>query len=164
MLYNKEKNKVYLNTAVLKKDFPVEIAEGEGLSSEGYPEYGVLPLIENPPVYNTETQRLVYESVEDVLDADGNVVEYKRIYSVRDKTQAELDRDAKIAADNFTHTANRVRSKRDELLANTDWMVIKALETSVALPDSWSTYRQALRDITDQTGFPHNINWPSKPE
>jgi hypothetical protein len=32
------------------------------------------------------------------------------------------------------------------------------------VPDAWKTYRQALRDVPAQSGFPTTINWPVKPE
>ena len=32
-----------------------------------------------------------------------------------------------------------------------------------AVSSQWTAYRQALRDISDQTGFPTNIQWPQKP-
>lgn len=57
-----------------------------------------------------------------------------------------------------------VRSQRDDLLAKTDWMVIKAAETGVALTTEWAAYRQALRDITAQATFPTEVTWPVKPE
>ena len=52
------------------------------------------------------------------------------------------------------------RSARNQLLVYTDWW---------ALPDRTMTaeqtaYRQALRDITNQAGFPENITWPVKAE
>ncbi len=58
-------------------------------------------------------------------------------------------------------TASRnVRQQRNELLSQTDWM---ALSDNVMQP-SWGTYRQALRDLTTQSGFPYLVVWPSKPE
>ena len=57
-----------------------------------------------------------------------------------------------------------VRSERDSLLASTDWIVTKSLEAGVAVPTEYSTYRQALRDITDQSGFPEDVVWPTHPE
>ena len=54
-----------------------------------------------------------------------------------------------------------IRSQRDNLLTNTDWM---ALSDSPAMSEVWVTYRQALRDITGQTGFPYSVEWPTKPE
>jgi len=53
-----------------------------------------------------------------------------------------------------------VRAQRDSLLAACDWtQVADAPVDQVA----WSTYRQALRDLPDQAGFPDNVTWPTKP-
>ena len=56
----------------------------------------------------------------------------------------------------------QLRRERDALLKETDYMG----NSDVTLTDAWKTYRQALRDITDQTPSDHtlsNINWPTKP-
>jgi len=37
-----------------------------------------------------------------------------------------------------------------------------ALSDNTLTPE-WSTYRQALRDITEQEGFPYQVTWPTKP-
>jgi hypothetical protein len=58
---------------------------------------------------------------------------------------------------------NLVRAKRDQLLSGTDWMIIKSIESGVELDETWSDYRQQLRDITDQEN-PFSITWPTKPE
>jgi hypothetical protein len=58
---------------------------------------------------------------------------------------------------------NVIRAERNKLLADTDWWVTKAAETSVTISVEQRTYRQALRDITDQAN-PFNIIWPTKPE
>jgi hypothetical protein len=57
-----------------------------------------------------------------------------------------------------------VRGERDRLLAKTDWLVIKAMETG-KLADYASVveYRQELRDIPSQSGFPWHVEWPSEP-
>ena len=57
-------------------------------------------------------------------------------------------------------TATRVRRQRDKLLAETDWVVTKAFETSTEIDTDIAEYRQALRDVTDQPGFPHEVVWP----
>lgn len=59
--------------------------------------------------------------------------------------------------------AASVRFKRNELLSDCDWVVVKSLETSTPVPQDWATYRQALRDIPQQAGFPHNVTWPTQP-
>ena len=55
-----------------------------------------------------------------------------------------------------------VRTRRDYLLSETDWIVTKAKETGTNIPAAWKTYRQELRDITEQSD-PDNITWPTKP-
>jgi hypothetical protein len=56
-----------------------------------------------------------------------------------------------------------VRAKRNALLAETDWVVPYYLERGQAVPQEWVDYRQALRDITAQEGFPYSVTWPTKP-
>jgi len=62
-------------------------------------------------------------------------------------------------ADMTAAKAQDVRSQRDKLIADTDWM---ALSDSTLTP-AWAAYRQALRDVTSQAGFPHTVDWPVKP-
>lgn len=57
-----------------------------------------------------------------------------------------------------------IRSQRDYFLQESDWVVSKAYEIGEPVPANWATYRQALRDITAQEGFPYNVSWPTKPE
>lgn len=67
-----------------------------------------------------------------------------------------------------TH-AQRLRRERDQRLAETDWVVIRALEEAAqsgnppVIPEEWVTYRQALRDVPEQPEFPNNAVWPIKP-
>ena len=56
-----------------------------------------------------------------------------------------------------------VRSQRDRLLNETDWVVTKATETGVTVSSAWKTYRQKLRDVPSQSD-PDDITWPTKPE
>jgi hypothetical protein len=53
-----------------------------------------------------------------------------------------------------------VRNFRNRLLSETDWMAL----SDVVMSAPWAAYRQALRDITAQVGFPYGIAWPVKPE
>jgi hypothetical protein len=56
--------------------------------------------------------------------------------------------------------AAAVRNSRTEMLKDSDWTQIA---DSTADKAAWATYRQALRDITTQTGFPWTIDWPEAP-
>ena len=53
------------------------------------------------------------------------------------------------------------RSKRGELLAGSDWTQLP--DILQATKDLWAPYRQALRDITEQEGYPYQIDWPIAP-
>jgi len=56
-----------------------------------------------------------------------------------------------------------IRSRRDGLLQGTDWIVIKSYERGQNIPAEWELYRQSLRDITEQAGFPYEVTWQTKP-
>ena len=57
-------------------------------------------------------------------------------------------------------TENGIRSQRNALLAETDWWAVSDRTMTQAETD----YRQALRDVPAQAGFPENVTWPTKPE
>ena len=57
-------------------------------------------------------------------------------------------------------TEAQIRSERDQLIAATDWWATSDRTMTAAQ----TAYRQALRDLTDQAGFPEDITWPTKPE
>lgn len=104
------------------------------------------------------------------------LIEYNA-YIVQEATQPIFDRMTQKAKDTAIYENNNwvqqwelenlpleiaeqnIRLNRNNLLEETDWM---ALSDNI-MTDDWSNYRQALRDITDQAGFPYNIVWPIKP-
>ena len=59
-------------------------------------------------------------------------------------------------------TAETVRAERDGKLMTSDWTQLPDVPQTIR--DKYTTYRQALRDIPLQTGFPQEILWPTKPE
>ena len=62
-----------------------------------------------------------------------------------------------------TTTANDIRLMRDIELSKCDWRVMPDSPLSDSKKAEWQTFRQALRDITAQSGFPTNVTWPTKP-
>lgn len=58
--------------------------------------------------------------------------------------------------------AREARATRNRLLASSDWTQLP--DVPQAVKDAWASYRQALRDVTAQSGFPWTITWPSKPQ
>lgn len=57
--------------------------------------------------------------------------------------------------------ASEVRETRNELLRQTDWTQVADVPVTIKQP--YTDYRQALRDITEQSGFPDNVTWPDAP-
>lgn len=55
------------------------------------------------------------------------------------------------------------RAHRDALLLACDWVITRAFELGQAVPATWSAYRQSLRDLPQQPGFPAAIDWPTSP-
>ena len=97
------------------------------------------------------TQEMFTEYTEEVTDEDG--VTTTVTHTVQDQI------DAKIAADNTALEAAE-RATRDDLLKATDHYGLSDITMSADM----ATYRQALRDVPQQAGFPQTITWPTKPE
>jgi len=56
-----------------------------------------------------------------------------------------------------------VRRQRDALIASCDWTQIPDAPLTAAQRAAWVTYRQDLRDVPAQAGFPDTIDWPITP-
>jgi len=56
--------------------------------------------------------------------------------------------------------ADEARTQRDALLSESDWTQVSDAPVDQA---AWAEYRQALRDLPQQAGFPTEITWPQKP-
>jgi hypothetical protein len=80
------------------------------------------------------------------------------IFTDGETTAAEQETAYKAMKD--AEQAANVRRSRTEMLKDCDWTQIA---DSTADKTAWATYRQALRDITTQTGFPWTITWPTQP-
>jgi len=55
------------------------------------------------------------------------------------------------------------RAERDRLIAETDWTQMADVNITDEKKEAYKIYRQVLRDISKQDGFPHNIIWAEKP-
>ena len=111
-------------------------------------ELGLDPVFESPTPTTTRYQVAFKDGVEQ--DAQGRWL-WK--WSI-----SEMDDDAKAAKD--AEQAKNIRSDRDKRLSDTDWTQVADAPVDKAV---WATYRQALRDVPAQAGFPYDITWPSKP-
>lgn len=64
-------------------------------------------------------------------------------------------------APTYDELATEVRLKRNDLLMASDFTQVSDAPVDQA---AWATYRQALRDIPEQEGFPDNVTWPKEPD
>jgi hypothetical protein len=76
-----------------------------------------------------------------------------------DATAAEQE--AAYKAQKDAEQAKSVRETRNQKLKDTDWTQVADAPVDKA---AWAAYRQELRDITAQAGFPWNVTWPTQPE
>ena len=96
------------------------------------------------------------------VDHTKNVVEVSPVkvgdnwvqsWLVTDATQEEIESRTEEAK-------QQIRDQRNAALASSDWTQVN---DSLVDKTVWAKYRQALRDITSQAGFPFNVVWPVKP-
>ena len=88
---------------------------------------------------------------DDALEANVIIAEkeaYNGIYTVEDAPMTEEE----------------ARAERDRLLDETDWTQVLDAPISPESREAFRVYRQALRDVPEQAGFPEAIEWPVMPE
>ena len=115
--------------------FPKSIPDTLAASYDVYPY-----TFANEPSYDMFTQDLTEGSF--TQDEDGN---WTLGYTVQNKPQDDAERS--------------IRMERDKRLFETDYLAL----SDNTLTSAMSTYRQALRDVTAQSGFPFSVVWPTKP-
>jgi hypothetical protein len=125
--------------------FPREMSESI-LSSYGVYSVSIL----DKPSYDKRTQK-----IEQNASPSFNGEAWELSYNVIDKSSSEI-------SEYDTSFGNAVRTKRDSLLAETDYLGLSDHTMSAQM----AAYRQALRDITAHANWPYlnDDNWPTKPE
>jgi hypothetical protein len=103
---------------------------------------GLVPIVGDEPAYNPERQRLAGPQ----YVVQGQQV--NRVFTVEAIPDEEK--------------AGQVRSERNTKLAATDWTQGKDIPDNVS--STWAAYRQALRNVPAQAGFPWEVTWPTQPE
>jgi hypothetical protein len=127
------------SVALLKRDNP-DISFPKAISAELLESYGVYPVVTGDMPTASLTDDLVFGSTP---------VKENNTWKIQvTKTQK-----------NTTDAEAAIRNQRNALLQETDWWAL----SDVTMSAEMTTYRQALRDITNQEGFPYNVTWPSKP-
>ena len=89
---------------------------------------------------------------------DGNIVD------MTDEEIAARQAEEKEWADGAAaRNLSSLREERNRKLTETDWVVTMHKELGTNIPAAWKTYRQALRDITDDATSLDDVTWPEKP-
>lgn len=133
-------------------------------NSNVYETLGIDPVFETPKPDTTGDYKVV---VRDGAEQDANsnwVQKWVERDMFSDTTEdgvttTKAEHEAAYQAQVDADAAKSVRADRDSRLAATDWMGL----SDVTMSAEWATYRQSLRDITAQDGFPHSVTWPTEP-
>jgi hypothetical protein len=70
------------------------------------------------------------------------------------------DASAEEVAERTEQQADSVRAERNQKLSDSDWTQVADAPVD---KQAWADYRQALREVPDQAGFPWNVQWPEQP-
>lgn len=78
--------------------------------------------------------------------------------------EAYFDFDTKQWVLDYSSQQNVIKKQRAELLSLSDWTQIPNGPLTQEQQQLWAVYRQELRDITSQSGYPFNVVWPTPPQ
>lgn len=142
MIYAKLINENQIETAPKNKGVWVNFDQNtELLSADGYLPVAV---IEEP---TAEKPIIKYRQI------NGQIEQY-----------AEAAPVSVIPEPTIEQQERQVRAQRNSLLTLCDWTQLADAPLTTEQKQEWVEYRQALRDIPEQTGFPDAVVWPSAPE
>jgi hypothetical protein len=107
-----------------------------------------------------EEQRLVEDQVPDYDSLTQYIVRVTPIPAEQDYIEYQIK--------DITYTDEELslfaQERRNRELTRSDWTQLPDVPLNESQVNFWREYRQELRDITEQSGYPRNINWPVKPE
>ena len=122
----------------LRADYP-QTSFPERPSDEVLAHYGVYTVKESPkPAYDSRVHYL----------------RQSEFYQVGDEWRVHW------TPERLPNAGKNVREERDRLLSQSDWTQLADAQVDKS---AWAAYRQALRDIPAQPGFPFEVVWPVKP-
>ena len=121
------------------KDIPQHLRESFGVFDVGY---------EGAPAFDSTTHRVVTSAMPSLIDGKWTLTK-----TIEPLTPEQI---GAITA----NKAAQVRSERNDKLTSTDWTQVADAPVDQA---AWAAYRQALRDVTAQAGFPWSVEWPTQP-
>jgi hypothetical protein len=124
---------------------------------------GIDPVLESPAPTTTRYQIANKNGVEQ--DANGNWIWAWTIGPVfaNNEEATAAEQEAAYVQRIDDEQAKAVREDRDKRLAESDWTQLIDSPFSNDTNGTWQAYRQALRDLPEQAGFPWDVTFPEKP-
>ena len=153
----------YLNTEFALREY----RKGKGgvpqtIDSYWLSSVGIDPVFEGPQATPTDQYGFSYFAGLEKQSDGGWYTKYAVGPVFQDDEEGTAaDKMAAYKARRDAEQGKTVRTNRDLMLAETDWTQVADAPVDKA---AWATYRQALRDVPAQVGFPWNVQWPVKPE
>ena len=108
-------------------------------------EFGIDMIFEGPQRQGPPPYSYTYR--DGIEEIDGK---WYTKYTIGERDKEEID----------NQRAEGIRNQRNNLIKESDWRAVSDRE----LEPEWKEYRQALRDISKQKGFPHDVKWPVDPD
>jgi hypothetical protein len=135
------------------------------LTAEIISDFGYDPVLEGPQA--TTVPPYQYSQRDGVVEVNGQwFTHYIAGPVFQDYTDDEgvlhsaAEQDAAYRAQKDAEQAKAIRAERNKRLADCDWTQLTDAPVDAT---AWATYRQALRDVTAQAGFPWEVVWPEQP-
>jgi hypothetical protein len=135
----------------LKRDNP-NVSFPRTPSNEALAEHGVFPVVaQEPPTFDIATQ--------DVTQLPPSLVdgEWRQNWQITDLT-------AEQGAERTATEALAVRADRTRRLAACDWTQLADSPLDADAKAAWALYRETLRMVPQQAGFPWEVQWPEQPQ
>lgn len=133
----------------LTQDCP-NVSFPSNISDEDLMHFGVYRVERNEaPVFDPRTQYLSEEDAP-VYENGKWILRWVVVHKSAEEIQNEL-----------VGTEKSARALRNQKLADCDWTQLN--DAPVSSASEWAAYRQALRDVPSQAGFPYDIVWPKSP-
>lgn len=151
-MYVKAKNSVVerfpFSVFELRKENP-NVSLPREMTQEQLASMDVFSVVEQPEPDTDRFSYTVKRQLPELVDGQWTV-----LWDIIAKSAEQL-------AEDDVRQAEKIRDSRNGRLAATDWTQVADAPVDQA---AWATYRQALRDLTGQEGFPWSVQWPTEPQ
>lgn len=103
--------------------------------------------------FSIKPEQQKYKKIVETVPVKNQYGVWKQSWNLVDKTEQEKEEENE-------NKKKEVRAQRTQLLLASDWTQVA---DSPVDKQAWALYRQSLRDVTLQSGFPWNVQWPTEP-